>query len=177
MACEGASITRRNRYHCSKQVVCCLLTERKSLLLAVFFARHPSLTVVIPIVPTAVLSLESTTQSAIIRLVSLSAAHRHPIGVAGTGSCFGLVHPGRPLGPQWSCRLGDPRQRSAIRHPVAKSISPLRHCEEVQLRAAAPRHAILDFHQALGEAGPLDLSAPAGGDRHSRLKPSASKSG
>lgn len=43
--------------------------------------------------------------------------------------------------------------------------------------AAAPHHAILDFHQALGEAGPLDSPSPAGGERHSRLKPSASKSG
>lgn len=73
---------------------------------------------------------------------------------------------------------------AAVRHmpPTGPAIvtSPPPHppsCKEVAPRAAAPRHAILDFHQALGEAGPLDPPPPAGGDRHSTLKPSASKSG
>jgi len=52
----------------------------------------------------------------------------------------------------------------------------LRHAMGSDRPGAAIGHAILDFHQPPGEPGGTRPS-PMGGERHSRLKPSESKSG
>lgn len=123
---------------------------------------------------------DPATRRALVRLVSWSVGHS--IGIAGNRPCHPSGPPTPAPRPPMERQIRGPP--ATVRHvPLIDQVSstaPPQHppsCEDVPPRAAAPRHASLDFHQALGEAGSLDPPTPARGDRHSRLKASASKSG